>query len=102
MFASRLDFEKHIEDRHLVPFAWHIGDGPKNTSDEVEITRPRNGPDELPRYLLDNQGNQVTPSIRRQEIESSEDRKERRRRLHRILVQRDENAPEDYSDEEPG
>lgn len=53
------------------------------------------GPKQLPEYLFDEEGNQVTPSILHQELENEEERKIRRKRLHRLLLQRDRNAPEE-------
>lgn len=32
VFTSKKDWMKHIEEKHLVPFSWHMGDGPKATS----------------------------------------------------------------------
>ena len=59
-------FEAHIERTHLRPFAWHVGDGV-----------------------------QVTPSVRDQRPEDEQTMRERKRRLRRLLIQRDEDAPDE-------
>jgi hypothetical protein len=94
-FESGKEFERHVEDRHLLPFMWHVGDGPRNTIMEYKIKTPDEEADDLPGYLFDEEGNQVTPSVLHQEFENDEERKERRRRLHRLLLERDRNAPEE-------
>lgn len=94
-FASAAELERHVEDRHLLPFVWHVGDGPKNTITEYKVRTPDEEADDLPGYLFDEEGNQVTPSVLHQEFENDEERKERRRRLHRLLLERDRNAPEE-------
>jgi hypothetical protein len=99
-FGSEREFERHVEDRHLVPFVWHVGDGPRNTVMEYKVKTPDEAADDLPGYLFDAEGNQVTPSVLNQEFENDEERKERRRRLHRLLLERDRNAPEEVEMEE--
>lgn len=76
-----------------MPFVWHVGDGPRNTVMDYKVKTPDEAPDDLPAYLFDEEGNQVTPSVLHQEYENDEERKERRRRLHRLLLERDRNAP---------
>lgn len=88
-------FDSHMETVHLGPFSWHAGDGPRNTSSETTVAEANGGPKQLPEYLFDEEGNQVTPSILHQELENEEERKIRRKRLHRLLLQRDRNAPEE-------
>lgn len=97
-FPSREELQRHVEAAHFVPLAWHVGDGPLNTNPDADVTRSMGNPKHLPEYLFDDAGHQVTPSIIHQGFESEEERKFRRRRLHRLLLQRDRNAPE----EEPG
>ncbi|GAB1313247.1 hypothetical protein MFIFM68171_03457 [Madurella fahalii] len=94
---SRESFAAHIEKAHLSPFLWHVGDGPRNTP---PWAKPDTSP--LPTYLFDAQGMQVTPSIRDQQFENDDDRKKRQVRIHRIIQQRDSNAPEEpqYTQEE--
>jgi hypothetical protein len=31
-FMTKAEWKSHINQRHLTPFAWHMGDGPKGTS----------------------------------------------------------------------
>ena len=97
---SRQDLQEHVESVHLVPFAWHAGDGPRNTSSEAETPHTQGGTGALPAYLFDSEGNQITPSALHQEFEDEEERKARRKRLRRILLQRDRNAPEEEEEEE--
>jgi hypothetical protein len=87
-----------MEDAHLVPFVWHVGDGPRNAMVDYKAVAnrtPEEAADELPGYLFDAEGNQVTPSVLHQEFENEEERKERVRRLRRVLAERDRNAPEE-------
>lgn len=100
VFASADEFGSHVEDWHLVPFVWHVGDGPRNTVVEYKVKTPDEAAVDLPDYLFDEEGNQVTPSVLNQEFENDEERKERRRRLHRLLLERDRNAPEEVLMEE--
>ncbi|KAK0705314.1 hypothetical protein B0H67DRAFT_649659 [Lasiosphaeris hirsuta] len=116
---TREAFEAHIEQAHLVPYAWHLGDGPRNSSGyspdptavppinplSVAVLNKRGngkgkgkGRDDtppLPTYLFDAHGNQVTPSVHNQQLETDEDRRKRRQRLARLNQQRDNNAPEE-------
>ncbi|KAH8899603.1 hypothetical protein GQ53DRAFT_816725 [Thozetella sp. PMI_491] len=98
-------FEEHMEREHLVPFIWHVGEGPQNDADRraqaaARLEEGDNAP--LPGYLFDKDGNQMTPSVRGQLIETEEERRERRRRLHRFLAERDRNAPDDEEELTPG
>lgn len=55
-FSSKKEWKEHIENAHLIPFAWHMGDGPKATCLDLKE------PDAIPHWLCDSEGNQVTPS----------------------------------------
>ncbi|KAI1480634.1 hypothetical protein F4774DRAFT_377922 [Daldinia eschscholtzii] len=88
-FATETEFEEHIEKAHFRSFVWYMGDGYQN---EGISTLKRNA-DELPEYLFDEDGNQVTPSITEQRLEDDQEYKERKRKLRRLLIQQDENAP---------
>jgi hypothetical protein len=101
-FRSDAEFEQHIEDRHLTPFVWHVGDGPRNTVIDYKVKAADEAADDLPGYLFDAEGNQVTPSVLQQEFENEEDRKERRRRLRRLISERDRHAPEEAGSEADG
>lgn len=98
---SRESFVAHIDETHMPPFLWHVGDGPRNASPAAPAPAPDpSGPAgdasaRLPAYLLDARGVQVTPSVRDQQLENEDDRKKRQARINRILQQRDNNAPEE-------
>lgn len=87
----------HLEEAHLVPFQWHIGDGPSNTRG-TDVEMPDKSPDELPDFLMDSAGHQVTPSIKDQSIEDFATWKENRRKLKELLIQRDKNLPSESSE----
>lgn len=88
-YANEKTFLAHIEREHLVPYQWHMGDGFQNRGHQV----PKEEPDELPSYLFDEHGNQVTPSVKDQEFETAAGMAERRRQLRRIRRLAEENAP---------
>lgn len=101
-FDSHEAFEAHVDGAHLVPFTWHMGDGPANHAD---CGPRRQDSKSLPAYLFDGQGNQVTPSIRDQEVEDFLTWQKNRKRLKHLLLQRDKNALEEEaypSSEEEG
>lgn len=96
-FPDAWAFRAHVEEVHLVPFSWHVGDGPQNTGihsgaggdgDEMVIAD----------YLMDESGQQVTPSIQDQELEDIVTWKNNRRKLKELLIRRNENLPDDDSD----
>ncbi|KAK8094580.1 hypothetical protein PG997_001265 [Apiospora hydei] len=90
-FEDEDAFCAHIEKDHLEPYVWHMGDGPQNKG----IWTLRQEPKELPRYLFDQDGNQVTPSIKDQQFEDAQGTLERKRRLRAIRRQALENAPDE-------
>ncbi|KAK7723739.1 hypothetical protein SLS64_000068 [Diaporthe eres] len=105
VFAQEFEFRDHVDEEHLLPFVWHIGDGQRN---ERPITEADETSEKLPAYLLGPDGKQVTPWVKDQEIQDFLTLRENRRRLKHILMQRDANAPsededeiEDSSNEEP-
>lgn len=87
------DFRNHMHDNHLTPFVWHTGDGPKNGCGVPKVVGMRGDTSVPPPYLFDARGIQVTPSVRNQRYETQEELRERRRRLARLRLERDENAP---------
>lgn len=102
-FEGREEMERHVEDVHLIPLVWWVGDGPRNTCPTpgtVDGEGEGKGVDGLPGYLFDKEGRQVTPSVLGQGIETDEERKERKRRLKRLIMERDRNAP--FEEEEEG
>ncbi|KAJ0125464.1 c2h2 finger domain-containing protein [Diaporthe amygdali] len=103
VFTQEYDFQDHVDEEHLTPFVWHVGDGQRN---ERPMDNTEDASEELPAYLLGPDGEQVTPSVKGQEIQDFLTWRENRRRLKKILMQRDANAPsedddEDGSNEEP-
>ncbi|KAH6850901.1 hypothetical protein B0I37DRAFT_404633 [Chaetomium sp. MPI-CAGE-AT-0009] len=104
---SRESFASHIETAHLLPFRWHVGDGPRNTTPPLQpaptttttttttITNNNSNNNPLPTYLFNAAGEQVTPSVAGQQIENEDDRKRRQARVNRVLVLRDQHAPDE-------
>ncbi|KAG8160463.1 hypothetical protein KVR01_009999 [Diaporthe batatas] len=96
VFAHESEFQHHVDEEHLTPFVWHVGDGQRNeqpVNQDESSGRP-------PAYLLGPDGEQVTPSVKDQEIQDFLTWRENRRRLKHILMQRDANAPSEDEDEE--
>ncbi|KAH8168949.1 hypothetical protein LIA77_11075 [Sarocladium implicatum] len=109
--ASKLEgrsLRKHIEEQHLVPLAWHVGDGPRHVGDGVRRDDERKEVEEgervVPRWLLDREGRQVTEGIWEQEVEDLATWKENRRKLKELIMRRDANLPsgEESEGEEDG
>ncbi|KAH8706421.1 hypothetical protein BGZ61DRAFT_449890 [Ilyonectria robusta] len=96
-FDHHEGFKTHMEEEHLVPFAWHVGDGPNNSSG-LEATEKMSVEDDIPDYLKDEDGNQVTPSVKDQQLEDVVTWKNNRRRLRELLIKRDENLPDETSE----
>ncbi|KAF9877703.1 C2H2 finger domain-containing protein [Colletotrichum karsti] len=93
-FPTSADLTSHIEDLHMLPIAWQVGDGP-------QVSFKRYAPDdgtELPAYLFDKAGNQITPSIRDQREEDFISWRNNRRRLKDLLLLRDQNLPSEEED----
>ncbi|KAG5971166.1 hypothetical protein E4U58_000171 [Claviceps cyperi] len=97
-FSNAQDWRAHLEKAHLAPFQWHMGDGPRNTSDGLSLSGGE-GLSALPDYLRGPDGKQVTPSIRDQELEDYVTWRMNRRRLKNMLLQRDRNVPGPSSEE---
>ncbi|KAL6813618.1 hypothetical protein V8C40DRAFT_256565 [Trichoderma camerunense] len=93
-FPNVPSLRAHIEKKHLIPFSWHTGDGPQNYG----APNQRLKDEEIPDYLKDDQGNQVTPSIRDQEVEDFATWKHNRQKLKDLLVQLNDNLPSEESD----
>lgn len=91
--------ERHVEERHLIPFGWHIGDGPRNSTGYHDQSRKRKiNDDDVPDYLKDAKGNQVTPSIKDQVVEDYLTWRSNRKKLRKLLRERDRNLPSDDED----
>ncbi|KAF9772260.1 hypothetical protein IL306_010042 [Fusarium sp. DS 682] len=97
-FETDEGFKEHVEEAHLVPLSWHCGDGFNN---HCERRLPKNTADDVPDYLKDEHGNQVTPSIRDQQEEDLFTWRKNRRKLKELLIRMNDNLP-DESDEEMG
>lgn len=97
VFAQEFEFQDHVDEEHLTPFVWHVGDGQRN---ERPITKADETSEQLPAYLIGQDGQQVTPSVKDQEIQDFLTWRENRRRLKHILMQRDANAPSEDEDDE--
>lgn len=97
-FAQNSEFHDHVDTVHLIPYVWHCGEGQSNNRCVFTKTREQ-GEGEIPSYLLGPDGGQVTPSVRGQVVEDALTYRENRRRLRRILFQRDANAPSEEEDE---
>ncbi|KAL7783390.1 hypothetical protein V8C43DRAFT_294447 [Trichoderma afarasin] len=93
-FPNVPSLRAHIEKKHLIPFSWHTGDGPQNYG----APNQRLKDEDIPNYLKDDQGNQVTPSIRDQEVEDFATWKHNRQKLKDLLVQLNDNLPSEESD----
>ena len=62
-FYTRKQWKQHIEECHLIPFSWHMGDGPRGSQLAKQSTiwhQP---------YLYNANGFQITPSVAAQPIE---------------------------------
>ncbi|OHE99220.1 hypothetical protein CORC01_05501 [Colletotrichum orchidophilum] len=94
-FPTPADLKSHLEDLHMLPIAWQVGDGP-------QVSFKRYAPDDgtkLPDYLFDKAGNQITPSIRDQKEEDLYTWRNNRRKLKDLLLLRDQNLPSEDEDD---
>lgn len=88
-FKTDGEFEDHVETKHFAKYLWYLGEGYQNNG----IEALKHKADELPGYLFDKDGNQVTPSIADQRLETDLQKKERKRKLRKLLYEQNENAP---------
>ncbi|PKS09739.1 hypothetical protein jhhlp_004360 [Lomentospora prolificans] len=105
-FSERDGLLGHVEARHITPFAWHVGDGPRISMPDKLLNRDDGN---LPDYLFDKNGIQVTPSVRDQQIEDFATWKERRRQLQQLrrrindaLPDEEESTLEEEDEKHPG
>lgn len=91
-FSQDTEFHKHMDERHLQSFVWHVGEGPRNGTCIMVPSTEAYG-SQVPAYLLGPHGEQVTPWVKEQKLETFQTWRENRRRLKDILSQRDANAP---------
>ncbi|KAI8947061.1 hypothetical protein F4801DRAFT_562079 [Xylaria longipes] len=88
-FETDEEFEHHMETKHFAAYLWYMGEGCQNNG----IETLKNKTETLPTYLFDKHGNQITPSVTDQRLESDLQHKERKRKLRRLLYEQNENAP---------
>ncbi|KAI0427000.1 hypothetical protein F5Y09DRAFT_317252 [Xylaria sp. FL1042] len=88
-FETKDAFESHMETKHFASYSWHLGEGCQNNG----IWTLKNKSDKLPNYLFGKHGNQVTPSVANQQVETDLQHKERKRKLRKLLHEQNENAP---------
>lgn len=100
LFTTPDAFHEHMEEQHLVPFVWHVGDGVRNQKLILSSELSRAEDEKAPAYLLGPNGEQVTPWVKGQEVEDYLTWRENRNRLKQILLQRDQNAPFEEEEEE--
>ncbi|POS83348.1 hypothetical protein EPUL_004976, partial [Erysiphe pulchra] len=62
-FLKRRDWKEHMEEIHLIPFSWHMGDGPCGS----RLLKPSTVWQQP--YLFFADGQQITPSVASQPIE---------------------------------
>ncbi|KAM0425247.1 hypothetical protein ACHAPT_009564 [Fusarium lateritium] len=92
-FDDDESFREHVEEAHLIPVSWHVGDGPNNKGYRKRTE------DEVPDYLKDEDGNQVTPSVRDQQEEDIMTWRRNRRKLKDLLIRMNENLPDEPEEE---
>ncbi|KAI1179776.1 hypothetical protein F4777DRAFT_531955 [Nemania sp. FL0916] len=90
-FKTKDEFMEHMEKKHFAAYLWRLGEGYQNNGIETLKAKA----DELPNYLFDEHGNQVTPSVADQQVESEAQQRERKRKLKRFQKELNENAPSD-------
>ncbi|KAM0352926.1 hypothetical protein ACHAPU_001810 [Fusarium lateritium] len=98
-FEDDEGFKMHVEEAHLVPFSWHVGDGPNNFKAR-DVPNKDPAEEEVPDYLKDKHGNQVTPWIRYQQEEDLLTWRKNRRKLKELLVRMNDNLPDEVDGEE--
>ncbi|TQS38566.1 hypothetical protein Golomagni_00925 [Golovinomyces magnicellulatus] len=75
IYPTRREWKEHIEERHLIPFSWHMGDGPCGS----RLAKPSTVWQQS--YLFSADGKQATPSVASQPIEDGVMRKLNARRF---------------------
>ncbi|RKF58804.1 putative c2h2 finger domain-containing protein [Erysiphe neolycopersici] len=69
IYLRKTDWKEHMEKIHLIPFSWHMGDGPCGS----RLAKPSTVWQQP--YLFLSDGRQVTPSVASQPIEKGAVRK---------------------------
>ncbi|KAK3186423.1 hypothetical protein K4F52_004724 [Lecanicillium sp. MT-2017a] len=96
LYENKAALASHVEEAHMIPISWHVGDGPRN---DRNWAKPQKGPDGVPDFLKDSRGNQVTPSTRNQEIEDLATYRLNRQKLKDLIMARDAKLPSDEESE---
>ncbi|RGP61272.1 hypothetical protein FSPOR_10101 [Fusarium sporotrichioides] len=96
-FENDEGFDEHVEEAHLIPLSWHVGDGPNNLAERG--LKKNKEDDDIPDYLKDEHGNQVTPSIRDQVEEDLLTWRKNRRKLKELLIRMNDNLPDEVDEE---
>ncbi|POS87354.1 hypothetical protein EPUL_002889 [Erysiphe pulchra] len=76
IYLKRRDWKNHMEENHLIPFSWHMGDGPCGS----RLAKPSTVWHQP--YLFFADGRQITPSVASQPIEKGIVRKLNASRFH--------------------
>ncbi|KAL9948090.1 hypothetical protein D7B24_005650 [Verticillium nonalfalfae] len=87
-FATAEEMRAHLEEVHMPPIVWQAGEGPVITAKKYMVD---DATGELPRYLFDKTGVQVTPSVRDQQLEDAPTYRANRKKLRMLLLLRDQN-----------
>lgn len=98
-FGGEEELHTHVDERHLLSFVWHLGDGHKNSKPIFKAPQG-DGDGQMPAYLLGPDGEQVTPWVKGQKKEDFATWQNNRRRLKEILAQANDNAPSVDGDED--
>ncbi|TGO14157.1 hypothetical protein BTUL_0057g00230 [Botrytis tulipae] len=80
-FEDGNKWKRHVEKKHIIRYAWHMGDGPTNSLDGLQGS----GSPTVPSYLFDKNGNQVTPSVDDQQIEDGDPKQNSKKRFKRVI-----------------
>ncbi|CRK27631.1 hypothetical protein BN1708_014871 [Verticillium longisporum] len=89
----------HLEEVHMPPIVWQAGEGPVITAKKYIVD---DATGELPRYLFDKTGVQVTPSVRDQQLEDIPTYRANRKKLRMLLLLRDQNLTSEVESGEDG
>ncbi|EGY15727.1 hypothetical protein VD0002_g474 [Verticillium dahliae] len=98
-FATAEEMRAHLEEVHMPPIVWQAGEGPVITAKKYIVD---DATGELPRYLFDKTGVQVTPSVRDQQLEDIPTYRANRKKLRMLLLLRDQNLTSEVESGEDG
>lgn len=118
-FETKQELRDHLIKAHLIPFSWHMGEGPKATSlgmfsrsrnrkhlsnsISTDVTK-RTDPSVSSPWLYDSAGNMVTPSLEGQHIEQGKPAENNAKKFTKVregldilLVPIDHKKADDYA-----